>query len=50
MDKYHSLYEKMKWFIENELHIKLTFYQDMLLKYMTDNEVQEHLKQLYTEE
>lgn len=47
MDKYPPTYDKVKYFIENELHINLTFYQEQQLKYMLDKNVQEHLQQLY---
>lgn len=47
MDKYPSAYDRVKWFIENELHIELTFYQGQQLKYMLDKDVQKHLKELY---
>lgn len=50
MDKYPSTYDRVKQFIENELHINLTFYQNMALQYLLDEEVQEHLKQLYKNE
>ena len=50
MDKYPSTYDRVKQFIENELHINLTFYQDMVLKYLLDEQVQERLKQLYKSE
>ena len=50
MNKHPSNYDRVKRFVENELHIKLTFYQNMALKYLLDEEVQEHLKQLYKNE
>lgn len=50
MNKYPSTYDRVKQFIENELHINLTFYQDMTLKYMFDEEVQKQLKQIYENE
>jgi len=50
MNKHPSNYDRVKRFVENELHIKLTFYQDMTLKYMFDEEVQKQLKQIYENE
>lgn len=50
MDKQRTTYDRVKYFIENELHIKLTFYQKDTLKYMLDEEIQKHLKQLYKDE
>ena len=50
MSKLNSTYDRIKWFIENELHLNLTFYQDMILKNMLDKDVQEHLKQMYNNE
>lgn len=47
MNKYPSAYDRIKWFIENELHINLTFYQKMILKNMLDKNIQKHLKELY---
>ena len=34
-------------FIENELHIKLTFYQTQVLKYLLDGDVQKQLQEMY---
>lgn len=45
-----STYHRVKQFIENELHIKLPFYQDMILKNILDEEVQKHLQKMYKEE
>lgn len=47
MDKQRTTYDRVKYFIENELHIKLTFYQEDTLKNILDETVQEYLKQLY---
>ena len=50
MEEQRTTYDRVKCFIENELHINLTFYQDMRLKYMLDEEVQRHLKELHESE
>ena len=49
MEKHQSPYENIKHFIENDLHIGLTFEQTQRLKYMLDTDVQEHLRELYRE-
>lgn len=48
MDKYPSTYDRVKYFIENELHIKLTFYKDMILRNLLDDEIQKYIEQLYS--
>ena len=50
MNQQQSTYHRVKQFIENELHMKLPFYQDMILKNMLDEEVQKHLQEMYKEE
>lgn len=50
MNQQQSTYQRVKQFIENELHIKLPFYQDMILKNMLDEEVQKNLQEMYTKE
>lgn len=47
--KHYSIYENIKRFIENDLHVELSIDQDQRLKYMLDIEVQEKLKELYKE-
>ena len=49
MEKCHSPYEKIKHFIENDLHIELTFEQKQCLKYMLNDDIQKHLRELYQE-
>lgn len=44
---YEEIYLRVKSFIKNELRIELTFYQEQCLKYLIDDKVQEHLKELY---
>ena len=46
----YSQYENIKHFIENDLHIKLTFEQKQRLKYMLDDGVQKHIQELYEED
>lgn len=48
--KLNSTYDRVKQFIENELHIELTFYQEDILKNMLDEDVQNHLNKLYNNE
>ena len=45
----HSQYEIIKHFIENDLHIELTFEQKQRLKYMLDDDIQKNLQELYKE-
>ena len=45
----HLQYENIKYFIENDLHVELTFEQKQRLKYMLDADVQKHLQELYEE-
>lgn len=45
----HSSYKNIKYFIENDLHVELTFEQKQRLKYMLDADVQKHLQELYEE-
>lgn len=42
-----SPYENIKHFIENDLHIELTYEQKQRLKYMLDADIQEKLRELY---
>ena len=49
MEKHHSPYENIKYFIENDLHMELTYEQKQRLKYMLDDDVQKHLRELYKE-
>ena len=44
-----STYHRILRFIENELHIKLLFYQKMTLKYMLDDNIQKRLQEMYEE-
>ena len=43
------VYHPVLRFIENELHIKLTFYQTQILKYLLNESVQKHIQELYKE-
>lgn len=45
----HSPYENIKHFIENDLHIELTFEQKQRLKYMLDDDIRKNLRDLYKE-
>ncbi len=47
MDKVNDTYHRILRFIENEMHIHLMEYQRLYLKYLLDDEVQNHLQQLY---
>lgn len=40
-------YNRIKDFIENQFKVNLTHYQEMLLQYCLDNEVQDKLSSLY---
>ena len=42
-----SAYCNVLRFIKNELHIKLTFYQTQVLKYILDGDVQKRLQEMY---
>ncbi len=42
-----NTYNRVKDFIENQFKVNLTPYQEMLLQYCLDNEVQDKLSSLY---